>query len=451
VDALTIAQQAVTEKKYAKTRDYQQVPGWKEVCLEQHQQARDAFVMWAHNGKPKTGELFHIMKTTKALFKSLVRQCKLKDTRRESDVLAHKFLNCKPCDFWKEIKKINGKNGKNSLPESVEGKTSSIDICTMWKDHFSTLLNTPDLSSKCTLELDARKLDNVNCFTHDDISVAIKVLKSGKSGGKDGLRAEAFKHACKSIIVYLCILFNAVTCHGFIPQELMDTIIVPIVKDKKGDLESKDNYRPIALTTVMSKLFEILILNRYQSSLFTTDNQFGFKQGHSTDMCVYTFKQVIEYYKTRSSPMYICFLDASKAFDRVNHRLLFNKLLQRNVPYIIVRVMSYWYANQCFFVKWGSVMSEPFNVTCGVRQGGILSPVLFNVYIDCLSVRLRSIPIGCHINSVCYNHLIYADDTVLLAPSPKALQTLIDVCVAFASEHDLIFNTKKINNLSKKY
>ncbi len=84
----------------------------------------------------------------------------------------------------------------------------------MWKDHFSTLLNTPDLSSKCTFELDNRKLDNVNCFTHDDISVAIKVLKSGKSGGKDGLRAEAFKHACKSIIVYLCILFNSIIYHG---------------------------------------------------------------------------------------------------------------------------------------------------------------------------------------------------------------------------------------------
>jgi hypothetical protein len=108
-----------------------------------------------------------------------------------------------------------------------------------------------------------------------------------------------------------------------------------------------------------------------------------------------------------------------------------------------VRVLFYWYTNQCFFVKWGSVMSDSFNVSCGVRQGGILSPVLFNVYIDCLSVKLKSMPIGCHINSVCYNHLIYADDTVLLAPSPKALQTLIDTCVAFATDHDLIFNTKK--------
>jgi hypothetical protein len=229
----------------------------------------------------------------------------------------------------------------------------------------------------------------------------------------------------------------------------MDTVIVPVVKDKKGDLESKDNYRPIALTTVMSKIFEILILNRYRSLFKTTDNQFGFKAGHSTDMCVYTFKQVLEFYKTKSNPMYNCFLDASKAFDRVNHRMLFGKLLGRGVPYVIVRVLCYWYTHQFFFVKWGHIMSDCFNVSC-VRQGGILSPILFNVYIDSLSVTLSSLSTGCYINSVCYNHLIYADDTVLLAPSPKALQCLIDACVQFATEHDLVFNTKKTKFMSIK-
>jgi hypothetical protein len=442
IDALKTAEREVRASARAKTRTYQQVPGWKDLCLEQHQQARDAFHLWVHNGKPKTGQIFHLMKTTKANFKHTVRQCKLKENIKESDLLAHKFLKCKPSDFWKEIKKINGKHTKCSLPESVDGKTNLNDICNMWRDHFSNLLNSADNSDMHSV-FDTINVCEIDAFTHDNILDAIKVLKSGKSSGKDGLRAEAFKHANKSIVVYLCIFFNAVICHGYIPRDLMDTIIVPIVKDKKGNLESKDNYRPIALTTVMSKIFEILILNCYQGFLVTTDNQFGFKQYHSTDLCVYTFKQVIEYYKRNSSPMYICFLDASKAFDRVNHKMLFSKLLHRNVPYVIVRVLCFWYANQLFYVKWGHVMSASFNVTCGVRQGGILSPVLFNVYIDSLSVKLRSVSSGCYINSVSYNHLIYADDTVLLAPSPKALQTLINVCINFAKDHDLVFNTKK--------
>lgn len=441
IDALKTAEHEVLKGKLTKTGQYQQVPGWKEVCLEQHQQARNAFLMWKSNGKPKTGPIFHQMKTSKSNFKLLIRQCKIRDKRRESDILAHKFLNSKSCDFWKEIKKINGKGKKSTLPDTVDGTSGCKNICNMWKDYFSTLLNTSYISTVDIINHE--DMGKVDCFTFDDVTNAINTLKAGKSAGKDGLRAEAFKHANESLRVYLCMFFNAVLCHGYIPLNLMDTIIVPVVKDKKGDLESKDNYRPIALTTVMSKIFEILILNRYENSITTTDHQFGFKQRHSTDMCVYTFKQVIEYYKSKSSPMYICFLDASKAFDRVNHKLLFKKLLDRNVPCLIVRVLLFWYVNQCFFVKWGSVLSQSFSVSRGVRQGGILSPILFNIYIDSLSVKLTSLSVGCHINSVCYNHLIYADDTVLLAPSPKALQYLIDECVTFATEHDLIFNTKK--------
>ena len=85
-----------------------------------------------------------------------------------------------------------------------------------------------------------------------------------------------------------------------------------------------------------------------------------------------------------------------------------------------------------------------------VRQGGILSPVLFNVYVDCLSVKLASVSTGCYVNDVCYNHLIYADDTVLLAPSPKALQILIDICAAYAKDNDLIFNAKKTKTMCIK-
>ena len=99
---------------------------------------------------------------------------------------------------------------------------------------------------------------------------------------------------------------------------------------------------------------------------------------------------------------------------------------------------------------WGQDLSKPFTVSNGVRQGGILSPLLFNVYVDCLSVRLRSMTVGCTMNSVCFNHLVYADDTVLLAPSPKALQSLINICSEFGKEYDIMFNAKKTKSLCIK-
>ena len=104
------------------------------------------------------------------------------------------------------------------------------------------------------------------------------------------------------------------------------------------------------------------------------------------------------------------FLDASKAFDRVEHWSLFKKLIDRNVPLVVVRLLVHWYRQQTLCVKWGRNTSSFFTVTNGVRQGGILSPFLFTLYVDDLSHRLNNSKVGCHINNVCINHLFYADD-----------------------------------------
>ena len=146
-------------------------------------------------------------------------------------------------------------------------------------------------------------------------------------------------------------------------------------------------------------------------------------------MAVFALKEVINYYNMLSSPLYACMLDSSKAFDRVNHYHLFHKLLKRKVPKLLVRLLFFWYKTQSFYVACNNVLSLPFTVSNGVRQGGVLSPVLFNVFIEDLSELLSTRMIGCYMNGVCFNHICYADDAVLLAPTPEALQLLIDVCV----------------------
>ena len=224
-------------------------------------------------------------------------------------------------------------------------------------------------------------------------------------------------NACDKLSVLLCLCFNSMILHGYVTEGFSDTILIPIIKDKKGNITDPDNYRPIAITSVTSKIFENILLKRLQSYICTSDNQFGFKPKHSTDMCVFVLKQIIDYYLSMSSPLYICYLDASKAFDRLNYWLLFDKLIERGTPRILVRFLLKWYCSQEFIVRWGNTLSMSFNVTNGVRQGGILSPVLFNVYVDGLSTILNKTEIGCKFNGLLYNHLIYADDTVIIAPS----------------------------------
>ena len=114
---------------------------------------------------------------------------------------------------------------------------------------------------------------------------------------------------------------------------------------------------------------------------------------------------------------------ASKALDKLNHGLLFSIIRERECPNYIIRILAYWYEQQKMFIKWGNDMSELFIVTNGVRQGGIISPKLFNMYID----KLNECDVGCCFNNSVVNHLYYADDLCLLLPSVHGLRELLSV------------------------
>ena len=109
----------------------------------------------------------------------------------------------------------------------------------------------------------------------------------------------------------------------------MKTSLVPIIKSKTVDSSDKNNYRPIALVTTSSKLFEICILEILEMYLVTHDQQFGFKSKQATDMCIFTVKSIIKYFTEQNTPVYACFLDASKVFDRITHWTLFHKLINK--------------------------------------------------------------------------------------------------------------------------
>ena len=109
------------------------------------------------------------------------------------------------------------------------------------------------------------------------------------------------------------------------PQSMINSVIIPIIKNKSGDFTDKNNYRPIALSSILSKVFEHIIVIRLEEYLWTNDNEFGFKSGHSTDLCVYALTEFIEYFKSRSTSVYVTFFYASKAFVKISHWTLFTK------------------------------------------------------------------------------------------------------------------------------
>ena len=162
------------------------------------------------------------------------------------------------------------------------------------------------------------------------------------------ISAEHFVFAHSRIHVLLSLLFSVFITHGYLPGMFMKTAIVPIIKNKTGDTSDKNNYRPIALVTAASKIFELCL------------------------------------------------------------------------SVILENYLLFWYSKQTVCVKWGRCISDYFSISNGVRQGGILSPKLFSVYVDDLSDKLVESKVGCSIDNLCMNHVMYADDSCLMAPSPAS-------------------------------
>ena len=127
---------------------------------------------------------------------------------------------------------------------------------------------------------------------------------------------------------------------------MIETILVPIVKNKCGNLSDSNKYRPIALATIISKLFESAILLKCEMFLDTCPNQFGFKKGHSTAMYIYVLKEFVEFYRNRNTSVFVTFLDASKAYDKSDHW----QLLNIHVLVFIISLLEFWYSRQEMFV-----------------------------------------------------------------------------------------------------
>jgi len=343
--------------------------------------------------------------------------------------------------FWKRVNKTKTPF-TTTFATNVGNASGPTAICEMWFQHYNSLFNSIGFAP-AAYTFNNNMPDNLITVSGTEISTVLNNMKNNKAADCNGLCTEHFKIAGDAYYNVLAVCYNAMFIHGHMPAEASQIVLCPVVKDKNGDISVTSNYRPIALTTIFSKVLEHVMLNRMSDYLHTSDNQFGFKQRHSTLMPVLLLKEVLNFYRDNGSNVYVCFLDASKAFDRVDYNILFNKLTKRNIPGYLLRLLLCWYCSQFGRVLWAGVFSETFNITNGVRQGGVLSPFLFAVYIDEITYKLQMVNVGCYVGYRVLNHLLFADDAVIFAPSAKGLQQLLDICADFAISHNIVFNTVK--------
>ena len=185
------------------------------------------------------------------------------------------------------------------------------------------------------------------------------------------------------------------------------------------------------------------MLKRYKSSFSSLDEQFAHKKGHSTVLCTALVKQIADHYISKGGAMFSCLLDATKAYPRLKYDKLFNILMEKDIPPLILRSIINMYVNQELKAEWSGKYSNELTASNGTKEGAILSSCLFCIYMDVLISRLKEAGYGCRIGSRYVGALSYAYDLILNSPTLSGLQKMINVCESFGIEYSVKFNETK--------
>ena len=140
-------------------------------------------------------------------------------------------------------------------------------------------------------------------------------------------------------------------------------------------------YRCLTISSVLSKLYEYVLADKFEDFLTTADLQFGFKSGVGCSDAIYTVRSVVDYFVRNGNTITITALDISKAFDRISHFALYSKLMRRGAPKCFINILISWYSKCYACVKWNGVFSDKFPVVAGVKQGGGFFRLNFLLYI----------------------------------------------------------------------
>ena len=320
---------------------------------------------------------------------------------------------------WKTINEILSGNHKttcfpNSLSINGNEITNQLHIAKEFNVFFTNIgLNLSNhIAYSGEKDCEYYLKDNINCkfalnkVDEQYVSKIIDNLPNKASCGFDNISTLFLKQISPTIITPMTLLINQVFNTGIFPERLKLAKVIPVFK--KGDSKLINNYRPISLLPVISKVLEKIIANQlskyFEDNKLFNDNQYGFRTGLSTEYATIELTYRIISNMDRNEIPFSIFLDLSKAFDTLDHSILLQKLNHYGIDGKAIQLCESYLTNRTQYVEINGVKSGALPITTGVPQGSILGPLFFIIYINDFSFASKA-----------FTFISYADDTTLFS------------------------------------
>ena len=373
---------------------------------------------------------------TKRLFKNMIKKKKILYKKSIIDKM-QLTKNADIKQYWKLLNKLDF--------DSHKTRNAAADISPReWMNHYTNLLKGIDESKIPNNVAESGPLDYE--ITMEEMMKARGILKPGKATGIDIVNNEMILEALNIYPLAFVNIMNILLKQGEGVSNWLTSLLVPI--HKKGPVDDPDNYRGIALISCVGKFFYAILNNRLMDYCLKykilSPSQLGFLAGNRTsDAHIILHNLINEYCHKKGLKLYGCFVDFSKAFDSIPRDKLFQKILDIGITGKFYNLIKYIYEGDQLCIKINDTITPAIKTMMGVRQGCVLSPLLFNIFMADFPPSLSQ-DIGVQLtDSTRINCILWADDIILLSETENGLNKLLSELNVYSDLNRLTVNTEK--------